>query len=315
MAERRLLEAYGTADALIITDPQFWPCAAYYRRLAKIMAYHISDDYAAYPHVRRESEGMLARHADIFFPVSTLLAQAISARYGVQDSVLHVLPNGLPSSWLPSQSPSLQVPRPVPPADLLPADFRPLVGIIGVIGSRIDLLPIVAAHNALPDLRWVFIGPVRHQLPGLAELMSSPRCRFLGPIPYRELQPCFACLDAAVLPFTDDDINPCSSPVRFFSQLPTGQPILYTGSCHQIAETPELAYHCADAGALVAILADLAARGFDDGRAVQRHRFAAGCTWERRAAAMADALTEALQARRGASGRLRTAPRGRAAGA
>ncbi|MCP9796221.1 hypothetical protein [Cyanobium sp. Lug-B] len=128
-------------------------------------------------------------------------------------------------------------------------------------------------------------------------MQRSPRCRFLGPLPYETLQPYFASLDAAVLPLTDGDINPCSSPVRFFSQLPTGQPILYTGTCAQIAETPHLAEHCGDGQALTAALARIAAAGFQDGHAAERHRFAMGCTWQQRAAAMADALEAVLEAR------------------
>ncbi|WP_245552503.1 hypothetical protein [Cyanobium gracile] len=187
-------------------------------------------------------------------------------------------------------------PAPLPPC--LPEGLRPLIGVIGVIGTRIDLLPIVAAHDALPQLRWLFVGPVHCSLPGLAHLQSSPRCRFVGALPYEELQPYFATLDAAVLPLTDGDINPCSSPVRFFSQLPTGQPILYTGTCAQIAETPRLAYHCVDGEALTATLERLAAAGFQDGRAAERHRFAMESTWPKRAAALAEALSAALVARR-----------------
>jgi glycosyltransferase involved in cell wall biosynthesis len=302
LVERRLLAAYGRADALIITDPHSWPYAIHYRRLASVITYLVSDDYAAYPHVRLDQEHDLVRHADLILPVSRRLAEVLQARYRIEASRIRIVPNGIPASWLPAEPPTERsVPpaqRPALPVDLVPADFRPLIGIIGVFGSRIDLGPIVAAHDALPQLRWLFVGPVRRQLPGLAHLQSSPRCRFLGPLPYERLQPCFATLDAAVLPLTDGDINPCSSPVRFFSQLPTGQPILYTGTCAQIAETPHLAYHCADGQALTATLERLAAAGFQDGRAAERHRFATGCTWPRRAEATAAALEAVLEARR-----------------
>ena len=302
VVERRLLATYGKADALIITDPHSWPYAIHYRGLASVIAYLVSDDYAAYPHVRLDQEHDLVRNADLILPVSRRLAEVIRARYGIEASRFQIVPNGIPASWLPAEPPTglpaQSSQRPALPADLVPADFRPLIGIIGVIGSRIDLEPIVAAHDDLPQLRWLFVGPVRRQLPGLAHLQSSPRCRFLGALPYAELQACFATLDAAVLPLTDGDINPCSSPVRFFSQLPTGQPILYTGTCAQIAETPHLAYHCADGQALTATLAHLAASGFQDGRAAERHRFASGCTWQKRAEAMADALAATLEARR-----------------
>ncbi len=312
LVQRRLLATYGKADALIITDPHSWPYAIHHRALASVIAYLVSDDYAAYPHVRLDQEHDLVRHVDLILPVSQRLAEVIRARYGLEASRFPIIPNGIPSSWLPAEPPAALTPqppqRPALPADLVPADFRPLIGIIGVIGSRIDLLPIVAAHDALPELRWLFVGPVRRQVPGLAHLQSSPRCRFLGAMPYTELQACFATLDAAVLPLTDGDINPCSSPVRFFSQLPTGQPILYTGTCAQIAETPHLAYHCADGQALTATLERLAATGFQDGFATERHRFAMGCTWQKRAEATAEALTAALQARRGPADPCRQRP-------
>ncbi|MCT0208438.1 glycosyltransferase [Synechococcus sp. CS-1332] len=294
LVERRLLRTYGQADALIITDPYFWPYAIHFRSLASVIAYHVFDDYAAYPYVRLDQEKLLARHADLIFTVSRGLAEVLRDRYGLEESRFHIIPNGIPEAWLPPELP----PHPAPPPELLPADFRPLIGIIGVIGTRIDLQPIVQAHDGLPELRWLFVGPVRCQVPGLAHLQRSPRCRFVGAQPYESLQAYFASVDAAVLPLTDDDINPCSSPVRFFSQLPTGQPILYTGTCDQIAETPHLAYHCADGQALMATLERLAAANFRDGRADVRHRFATGCTWEKRAAAMADDLTMALESGR-----------------
>ncbi len=294
MAERRLLYSYGKADALIITDPYFWPYAIHFRRLASVIAYHVCDDYAEYPYVRLDQEKRLARHADLLFTVSLRLAEVLLVRCELEGSRFWIIPNGIPSSWLPTDPP----PNPAPPPELVPVDFRPLIGIIGAIGTRIDLLPIVEAHDALPELRWLFVGPVRRQVPGLAYLQNSPRCCFVGSLPYDSLQPYFAALDAAVLPLTDDDINPCSSPVRFFSQLPTGQPILYTGTCAQIAETPHLAYHCADGQALAAALQRLAVTDFHDGHAAERHRFAMECTWQKRGAAMAEALAMVLEARR-----------------
>lgn len=291
---RRLEKSYGRGDVVIIADPSFWPFAIHYRRLAPVVAYHVFDDYAAYPYVRLDQEVLVARHVDLLFSVSRSIADILQRRCGFQLPPVHVIPNGFPGSWLPASLPSQRQRMPDP----LSEDFRPLIGIIGVISSRVDLLPILAAHDALPALHWLFIGPVYRDVPGLADLQRSPRCRFLGAMPYETLQPYFATLDAAVLPLTDGDINPCSSPVRFFSQLPTGQPILYTGTCAQIAETPHLAYHCADGQALTATLEHLAASGFQDGRAADRHRFASGCTWQKRAEAMADALAATLEARR-----------------
>ena len=289
----RLVNSYGHGDVVIIADPSLWPFAIHYRQLAPVVAYHVFDDYAAYPYVRLDQELLVARHVDLVFSVSRRIVDVLQRRCGFQLPPVHVIPNGFPGSWLPPSLPSERQGL----ADPLSEDFRPLIGIIGVISSRVDLLPILAAHDALPALHWLFIGPVYREVPGLADLQRSPRCRFLGALPYETLQPYFASLDAAVLPLTDGDINPCSSPVRFFSQLPTGQPILYTGTCAQIAETPHLAYHCRDGQALTATLESLAAAHFRDGRAEERHRFALECTWHQRAAALAEALSRVLEAR------------------
>lgn len=297
LVQRRLKAFYGYADAIIIADPSFWPYAIHYRCLSKVVAYHNFDDYAAYPYVRLDQEALVAKHADLVFTVSKRLADVLQRRCAMPLPPICIVPNGFPGSWLSPSLPSQRLRLPDPMLE----ESRPLIGIIGVISYRVDLLPIVAAHDALPALNWLFIGPAYKQVPGLAYLQTSPRCHFLGAKPYEELQPFFAALDAAVLPLTHDDINPCSSPVRFFSQLPTGQPILYTGTCDQLTETPGLAYPCADAASLITTLGKLAAQDFCDARAEQRHRYAAGCTWDRRAAAMASALTALLHSRRSAS--------------
>ena len=174
-----------------------------------------------------------------------------------------------------------------------PLSRRPLVGIIGAIGVRIDLGPIVAAHDALLEFDWLFVGPIRESIPGLRHLQESPRCRFTGAVPYEELREHFAAVDVAVLPFTYGDINPCCSPVRFYSQLPTGQPILHLGNCAQLLEHPDLAVWCGGADDLIRQLMSLCAMGFRDGRAEARHAYARQCTWDRRAACLLRALADA----------------------
>lgn len=82
--KRRLLDTYGQADALIITDPYFWPYAIHFRCLASVIAYHVCDDYAAYPYVRLDQEKLLAHHADLLFTVSRRLAEVLCRRYGLE---------------------------------------------------------------------------------------------------------------------------------------------------------------------------------------------------------------------------------------
>jgi hypothetical protein len=182
-------------------------------------------------------------------------------------------------------------PRALP--ELIPQWFRPLVGIIGVISDRLDLEPIIAAHDALPHLYWVFVGPVLRKVKGLDYLCNSSRCCFTGELPYKNLQAYFSAVDVSVLPLTTGNINPASSPVRFFSQLPTGQAIVYLGSCDQLAEEPNLAYKCDDAEQLITTLSNLSDQGFRDGHHHDRHRYAQQCTWSHRASVIADSLARA----------------------
>lgn len=293
LASRRLRRRYGRADALILTHPHHWPLAVYYRSLAPLVGYWVSDDLAHYgsphPQIVLSQESLIVRHADVVFTVSRRLADVLAHRHRVDSGKFCVIPNGVPASWIPPHLPT----EPEPFSYGSSASARPLVGIIGVIGDRIDLDPVVAAHDALPELDWLFVGPIRRQIPGLRHLQESPRCRFTGSVPYEGLQEHFAAVDVAVLPFTDGDINPCSSPVRFYSQLPTGQPILHLGSCDQLLEHPELADWCAGPDDLIRRLKTLLGVGFRDGRARARHAFAKQCTWDQRAAAFLNALADA----------------------
>lgn len=292
VSEERILKHYGSADALILTDPYHWPLAKYYGKIASILAYHVSDDYWSYPAVRRDLEAVIVEQARLIFPVSRRLASLLHERYNADNTKMFITPNGVPASWVPPSCPSQ--PRALP--ELIPQWFRPLVGIIGVISDRVDLAPIIAAHDALPQLYWVFVGPVLRNVQGLDYLRNSPRCCFTGELSYKHLQAYFSALDASVLPLTNTSINPGSSPVRFFSQLPTGQPIVYLGCCDQLEEEPNLTYRCEDADQLISTLSDLYHQGFRDGRHHDRHRYAQQCTWSHRASVIADSLARARSA-------------------
>jgi hypothetical protein len=89
-----------------------------------------------------------------------------------------------------------------------------------------------------------------------------------------------------VIPLGEDGINPTCSPVRLFTQLPFGQPILATSGCQQLEEFAPLVRICQSPEELIEVLSELRKRGFDDGLRLARWQAAHEHTWEKRAAGL-----------------------------
>ena len=276
LARRRLPVDVRTARAVVLTSPFH---SSLCNVLARVpMLYHVFDEYASYGWTdeligQRESE--ILRRADHVIVVSEALARLYCDKYHVPAERVTVVPNGY--------EPSLDT---TTPADIgaVPA---PRIGTIGLVTSRIRLDWVLEILDALPWAQWAFVGPVTDNGPveyvqALEALRRHPRCAFLGAKPYDQLPDYAAAFDVAAFPFSDHILNRGSSPTRFFSQLPFGQPILASDQCEQLNALQPLVRVCGSAPAFVSALEDLRAADFHDGLATARTEYAKRCTWAAR---------------------------------
>lgn len=249
--------------------------------------YYAADDFSTsygWPAARvHEWEREMLARADGVIAVSEALAERFTERYRWPRARVHVSPNAFPRRFLPAAPPD----RPAPLPGAAAAAPRPVLGVLGTISSRIRLDWMRAIADALPWLHVLFVGPVRDldtgQRDDLRRLESAANCSFTGAVGYEDLFGYAAGVDAAFLPLGDGGINPAASPVRFFTHLPFGQPILATPGCRQVREFAPLATVCDSPGQAVEALRDLRARGFDDGLRGARWEAAGAHTWEARA--------------------------------
>jgi len=162
-----------------------------------------------------------------------------------------------------------------------------MLGILGTISKRISLEWVRGSLEALPWLNCLFVGPVTEISTGqnddLDWLRRHPRCYFVGHQNFDDLCTFAAAIDVALIPYNFSGINPTSSPVRLFTHLAYGSPILASPGCEQLDEFDPLVKVCPNLEVLVSELESLRMRGFDDGLRESRWIAARENTWERRA--------------------------------
>lgn len=280
---RWLLRA-GAPRTVVFTRPDQAPMLADFAAVSRVV-YFAKDDYATYGRDWDAAETQLLAAARHVVCVSRALAQAVAQRHPAAAAKTIVLPNAIPTSWLP----------PAPPAQptALPAEIahlpRPLAGVLGRISSRLRLDWLLETIERDPSLHWVFVGDIeRAELapedrPRLTALQQHPRCTFLGPRDFAELRAFAAALDIAVLPYSARSTNPNGSAVRLFFHLPFAAPLLATPGCAQVDEFVPFVRRCDSAAGLSQALRELRAQNFDDGHREARWRLAQENTWAARA--------------------------------
>lgn len=256
--------------------------------------YYVSDDYLSNygfnPDKVYSWEKSLVHRVKRVFTVSNALADCLSERHGVSLNKFTVVPNGLPQSWILDRIPTK---RPLAPAPI-PTHFSPLIGILGGINKRLHLDWIVEGVKAMPWSYWAFVGPVGEldeaSTAAIEFLKSHPRCCFTGEQSYDQLPQFAVSFDVAVIPYKEDDFNARCSPVRFFSQLAFGQPIIATPSCDQFVEYSEVISFAKDFNSLIYLIENLRKNFFRDGLEKRRLLLARANTWRKRSESMLNFL-------------------------
>lgn len=263
------------------------------------LAYYAIDDYRHYSHYRSDDERAVVAASAAVFVCSEALAERFARDFPGVEARLTVLPMGISARHVPASCPT--APAPVPGNATA---GRPLFGILGAIGERLRFEWILHCVEALPWSHWLWVGHFERgalsqgQADALRRLRRHPRCIFTGRRDHDAMPAYAASLDAAVIPYTADNINPCSSPMRCFLQLPFGTPLVATPGCRALDALAPLVRLCPTAEAMAAALAELRAQHFDDGLREQRWRLAQQSTWEVRATATLQALRRADPHRR-----------------
>ncbi|MCB1226110.1 MAG: glycosyltransferase [Verrucomicrobiales bacterium] len=297
LAALQIRRICGRPKAMVYTFPVHRTFLRWFPKTPSF--YYASDDYSQDYGFDQASvlkwEMQLVRQVNHVFAVSAALADHLATLHKAPREKFTVIPNGFPQAQIPDQ---LSMHPTVAP-DSIPAHFRPLIGVLGGINRRLRLDWIAHAVEALPWSYWAFVGPVgdldESASHAMARLQSHPRCVFVGHQPYETLFRYAPAFDLAVMPFQETHFNSVCSPVRFFTQLPSGRPIIATSSCRQLAQDfGDAVTFVPNEEGLIDAISKLRSQGFSDRREQHRWNLSRCHTWERRGNEMYQQILQTL---------------------
>jgi teichuronic acid biosynthesis glycosyltransferase TuaH len=245
-----------------------------------------TDDYVAGAALMRIGRGRIEReeqvqlrHADVAVVISKQLADRwVSLGF---DRPIAIVPNGVDTAAYRG----LHAVAPATGIDLA----RPIAGLVGQLSNRIDirlLESVVAADCSLlivgpHDPSWE---PRRFQ-----QLISHPRVKWVGPVPFAELPPFLKSIDVGLTPYADTEFNRASFPLKTLEYLAAGKPVVSTDLPAVRWLDTELVT-VADASTFGSAARAAALASVSDELVRRRVAFAEQHSWEKRADSFAKAI-------------------------
>jgi glycosyltransferase involved in cell wall biosynthesis len=201
-------------------------------------------------------------------------ARTLFDRMQTVNDQTYLLPNAAPSSRAVDQVGHLP--------DALSQVAGPIVGYLGTVDWRFDPAPIAEAARALPHVTFAIVGRVNpDQEHRLALLHSMANVMFLGQVSASAGQACLQAFDLAVIPFLPGPTSDAINPVKMWTYLAAGLPVVSTW----IAECRDVPGVVAtrDGSEFTNAISDGLA-GNSGSTADERRSYAERNTWDQRAA-------------------------------
>ncbi|MFX0560662.1 glycosyltransferase [Tepidibacillus infernus] len=102
---------------------------------------------------------------------------------------------------------------------------HPIVGFVGGISDWIDIPLVTRVAKQMPEVSFVFIGPVATNVD---ELKQLPNVTMLGAKPYQQLPEYIAHFDTCLIPFKINKLTESVNPIKLFEYLSAGKPVVST---------------------------------------------------------------------------------------
>lgn len=266
----------------------------------KLLVYFVVDEYAAYPELKPEvaaamrcREEALLRRADVVFTTAATL----------RDERLLLNPH---TYWVPNAvdfaafAAALAAPGPEPV--LMASLPRPRLGVVGSIGSKVDLDLLAAVARARPEWSLALVGPVARGADAskLASLRSLPNVHLLGAVAPAEVPRVMRACDVGLIPYVLSAETRHVNPLKVYEYLAVGLPVVST-PLPNLAVPPEMARTAGTPEAFIAAVEAALAEAGDEALAMRRRAYASRQTWDARAEEISRRIEEALMRKTRAS--------------
>jgi glycosyltransferase involved in cell wall biosynthesis len=156
--------------------------------------------------------------------------------------------------------------------------------------SSYDWDLIAGLSKALPEISFVFVGPILEKTPKIETILSLPNVRWLGPRPHNQLPNYLNGFDVCFNPLVPGEYSDRRSPLRLYDYLATDKPILSTAIREAYSHRPfvEIGRSIDECVAVLRRLAS--AKSAEDVEA--RHCYIEKNTWENRAAQLIQLIAD-----------------------
>jgi glycosyltransferase involved in cell wall biosynthesis len=295
IARRIRLRGNDSAEStLICTSPHYAAVAESWRGQ---IVYYVTDrfiDYGDDPALIKSLDQRMCKVAHLVCPNSQRIANYLTEISHCSAGKSSIIPNATRSENLLS-TPKYSAESPSDIADLP----RPLAGVIGNLAANTDWELLKGTIQRTPWLSWVFVGPtdmvVDESMQKQAReflMRHKRRVRFVGAKPYATLKNYARAIDVAVLPYVKREPTYSGSSTRFYEHLAACKPIVATRGVEELLHKEPLLRLADTADELASTLEKLRGAQFRDGQEEERCKASQTETWERRASAMINALSE-----------------------
>ncbi len=189
-----------------------------------IMCYDCLDDvglYAGNASLERfiSYEDRLIGNSDFVVTTAAKLESDLKKKHFPQP--VYRIPNGVDYDWFRNEAARATVPQ-----DLLSLQ-RPLVGYVGLIAGWTDYGLITEVAKLMPDVSFVFVGPVELE-ERRRQLLTAPNIFWLDKKPYAEIPGYIKAFDVCIIPFKQGSIAETTNPVKIFEYFALGKPVVAT---------------------------------------------------------------------------------------
>ena len=248
-----------------------------------VLVYDCADEHTAFPGLINKKT-VSQMEAELFDRAAASLASASELYRRKKDIAprLAIIPNGADVEHFScARQPGITVPEELKD---LP---RPLVGYIGAVSDWLDQEMLRAAALVHPDWSVVLIGPVDTDA---ACLKGLPNVRLLGHKAYSELPAYLNCFNVAVIPFKINELTRGVNPVKLYEYLAAGKPVV-SSDLPEVRPFLPLVSIAGEPEEFVKKIEEELAED-SPGKAVERLRVAGQNSWEARAAAAVDIISQ-----------------------
>jgi glycosyltransferase involved in cell wall biosynthesis len=185
---------------------------------ASRIVYYCVDDFTEWPGLNRslvkKMEAELVMRSDVFVATSEKLYESLK----VHGKPTYLLTHGVDVELF-ARAAKTEHP-------ILLSLPKPRVGFFGLYDDRSDYELISRVASLLPDVSFVFAGPIASDA---SRLREHDNIYFVGKVDYEDLPSLVLGFDVLMLPYLVNRLTDSISPLKLKEYLATGKPVVSTG--------------------------------------------------------------------------------------